>query len=83
MNWDIVEGNWLQFKGKVKQQWGDLTDDNLDIIAGKRDQLAGKLQEAYGVTSDEAEKQIKAFEKAHHDPAHVTTVPVQVPKVPL
>lgn len=49
MNWDIVEGNWKQFKGKVKAQWGKLTDDHLDVIAGKRDQLAGKLQENYGI----------------------------------
>lgn len=46
MNWDIVEGNWKQFKGNVKQQWGKLTDDHLDVIAGKRVELAGKIQEA-------------------------------------
>jgi len=63
MNWDIVEGNWKQFKGKAKEQWGKLTDDDLDVIAGKRDQLAGRIQEAYGVNKDEAEKQISAFEK--------------------
>jgi len=62
MNWDKVEGNWKQFKGKVKEQWGRLTDDQLDVIAGRRDQLAGKIQEAYGITRDEAERQIKAFE---------------------
>lgn len=62
MNWNIVEGNWKQFKGKVKAQWGNLTDDHLDKIAGKRTELAGKLQEAYGITQDEAEKQIKDFE---------------------
>lgn len=62
MNWDIVEGNWKQFKGKTKEQWGKLTDDDLDIIAGKREQLAGRIQEAYGVNKDEAEKQIKDFE---------------------
>ena len=45
MDWDRVEGNWKQFKGKVKEQWGDLTDDDLDRIAGKRDQLEGKIQE--------------------------------------
>lgn len=56
MNWDIVEGNWKQFKGKAKEQWGKLTDDDLDVIAGKRDQLAGRVQEAYGVSKDEAEK---------------------------
>jgi uncharacterized protein YjbJ (UPF0337 family) len=63
MNWDIVQGNWKQFKGKVKGQWGKLTDDHLDVIDGKRVELAGKIQEAYGVTKDEAELQIKAFEK--------------------
>lgn len=67
MNWDVIEGNWKQFKGNVKEQWGKLTDDHLDAIAGKRDQLTGRLQEAYGITRDEAELQIKAFEKAHRD----------------
>ncbi len=62
MNWDQVEGNWKQFKGKVKEQWGKLTDDQLDIIAGKRDQLTGKLQEAYGISKEEAERQIDKFE---------------------
>ena len=62
MNWDIVEGNWKQFKGKVKARWGSLTDDHLDMIAGKRVELAGKIQEAYGITKDEAEQQIKRFE---------------------
>ncbi len=67
MNWDIVEGDWKQFKGKVKTQWGKLTDDNLDVIAGKRDELSGKLQEAYGISKDEAETQIKRFEKNNKD----------------
>jgi uncharacterized protein YjbJ (UPF0337 family) len=67
MNWDQGEGNWKQFKGNVKEQWGKLTDDQLDVIAGKRDQLAGKIQEAYGVTKDEAEKQIKSFEESNKD----------------
>lgn len=67
MNWDIVEGNWKQFKGKVKEQWGKLTDDHLDTIAGKRDQLSGKIQETYGISKDEAEKQISAFEDRNKD----------------
>ena len=67
MNWDIVEGNWKKFKGNVKQQWGKLTDDHLDQIAGKRYQLIGKLQETYGMNKDEAEKQIKAFEERNKD----------------
>ena len=65
MNLDIVKGNWKQVKGKVKAQWGKLTDDQLDVIDGKRVELAGKIQEAYGVSKDEAEEQINAFEKAH------------------
>lgn len=67
MNWNIVEGNWKQFKGKVKTQWGKLTDDQLDVIAGKRVELAGKIQEAYGISTEEAEKQIKAFEEVNKD----------------
>ena len=67
MNWDIIEGDWKQLKGLVKQKWGRLTDDHLDTVAGKRDQLAGKLQEAYGITADQAEVQVKAFEQTHKD----------------
>jgi len=66
MNWDTVEGNWTQFKGKVKEQWGKITDDDLDVISGKRDQLAGKIQEAYGLSRDEAERQIEGFERTLH-----------------
>jgi uncharacterized protein YjbJ (UPF0337 family) len=62
MNWDQVKGDWMKFKGKVREQWGNLTDDQLDRIAGKRDQLAGEVQKAYGVTKEEAERQIKKFE---------------------
>ncbi len=63
MNMDTFEGNWKQFKGQVKEQWGELTDDDLDVIAGKRDQLAGRLQERYGIAKEAAEQQIKDFEK--------------------
>ncbi len=49
MDWNRVEGNWKQLKGKVKEQWGKLTDDDLDQVAGKRDQLEGKIQERYGI----------------------------------
>jgi uncharacterized protein YjbJ (UPF0337 family) len=63
MNWDRVEGNWKQLKGKVLEQWGKLTNDDLDVIAGNREKLAGRLQETYGIAQDEAEKQIKDFEK--------------------
>ncbi len=62
MNWNRIEGNWKQFKGTVKKQWGKLTDDQLDVIAGKRDQLAGKIQEAYGISKDQTEKQLTEWE---------------------
>jgi uncharacterized protein YjbJ (UPF0337 family) len=62
MNWDQVKGNWKQFRGKVKEQWGHLTDDELDVIDGRRDILIGKVQEAYGISKDQAEKQVKEFE---------------------
>jgi len=65
MNWDIVKGNWKQFRGDVQAKWGKLTDDHLDVISGKRIELAGKIQEAYGITKDEAEQQIKDFELRH------------------
>ena len=62
MNKDIFEGNWKQLKGNVKQKWGELTDDDFDVINGKRDQLVGRIQERYGVTRDEAEKQVRDWE---------------------
>jgi uncharacterized protein YjbJ (UPF0337 family) len=61
MNWDRIEGNWKQVSGKVRQQWGKLTDDDLDVIGGRREQLAGRIQEVYGISKDEAEKQIESF----------------------
>ena len=67
MNWDRAQGNWKQFKGKVKEQWGLLTDDQLDVIGGRREQLAGRVQEAYGVSRDEAERQISDFEQRNEN----------------
>jgi uncharacterized protein YjbJ (UPF0337 family) len=61
MNWDQVEGKWKQMKGSVKQKWGRLTDDDLDVIAGKRDQLIGKIQERYGMTKDEARREVESW----------------------
>jgi uncharacterized protein YjbJ (UPF0337 family) len=58
MNWDRVEGNWKQFKGKVKEKWGQLTDDDLTAINGNREQLEGKLQERYGYAKDQARKEV-------------------------
>ncbi len=67
MNWDRIEGNWKQLKGNVKQQWGKLTDDQLDVIAGKRESLSGKIQETYGISKDEAEKQVSAWQDRQKD----------------
>ena len=67
MNWDIIEGNWKQAKGKIKEQWGQLTDDDFDTIAGRRDQLNGKIQERYGLSKDEAEEQIEKWQKNARD----------------
>ena len=58
MNWDTVQGKWKQFTGQAKENWGKLTDDDLDQAAGKRDQLIGKIQERYGIARDEAERQV-------------------------
>jgi len=58
MDWNRVEGSWKQLKGKVKEQWGHLTDDDLDVIAGNRDQLEGKIQERYGYAKDKARQDV-------------------------
>ena len=63
MNWDRVEGNWKTFKGQVKQQWGKLTDDDLDVISGKREELVGRIQNTYGLARDEADRQVTEWEK--------------------
>jgi uncharacterized protein YjbJ (UPF0337 family) len=63
MNWDRVEGNWKTFKGQVRQQWGKLTDDDLDVISGQREELIGRIQNAYGMARDDAEKQVAEWEK--------------------
>ena len=65
MNKDEAGGNWKQFKGTVKEQWGKLTDDDMTIIEGKRDQLVGKIQERYGYQKDQAEKEVDSWEKRH------------------
>ena len=62
MNWDQIAGNWKQVKGVARKKWGKLTEDDVDVIAGKRDILLGKIQERHGIALEEAEKQLKAFE---------------------
>lgn len=63
VNSDQLSGNWKQFKGEVKRQWGKLTDNHLDQIDGSREKLAGKIQESYGIAREEAEKQVSAWEE--------------------
>jgi uncharacterized protein YjbJ (UPF0337 family) len=63
MNWDQVKGNWKQLKGKAKQMWGDLTDDELDVIEGKREELVGTLQAKYGLTKEQAEEKVDDWVK--------------------
>lgn len=67
MNWSRIEGNWKQLKGRVQEQWGKLTDDDLDVVAGRREQLAGRLQERYGIAQDLAEKEIATWERKATD----------------
>jgi uncharacterized protein YjbJ (UPF0337 family) len=58
MDWNRIEGNWKQLKGKIKEKWGHLTDDDLDKIAGRREQLEGKIQERYGISKDAVRKDV-------------------------
>ncbi|MEX0677409.1 MAG: CsbD family protein [Pirellulales bacterium] len=64
MNWEQIQGNWKTLKGKVREKWGDLTDDDVAVIDGKREQLLGSLEKRYGMAKEEAERQVKDFEKA-------------------
>ncbi len=61
MNWEQIEGQWLQLSGKVKSQWAKLTDDDLANVAGKKDQLIGKVHERYGILKEDAEKQVNEW----------------------
>lgn len=65
MNEDILKGSWKELRGKVKEQWGELTDDDLDKIDGKRDQMVGLLQKKYGYTRQQAESQYDDFVSAN------------------
>lgn len=67
MNWDLIAGNWKQLKGSVQEKWGRLTDDHISEAAGKREQLMGKIQEIYGVSKEEASRQVDEFAASLHD----------------
>lgn len=68
MNQDRIEGKWKEIKGKLKERWGRLTDDDLDVIAGRRDQLLGRIQQRHGLAKEEAERQVRDWE--HRNPGH-------------
>ncbi len=70
MNWDQIEGNWKQLSGKVKRKWGKLTDDDITIAKGNRDILAGRLQERYGITREEAHKQLDDWMSTDPEQVH-------------
>lgn len=61
MNWETIEGSWKEFRGRVREQWGRLTNDDVEVIAGRRDKLVGKLQEHYGIAREEAERQVREW----------------------
>jgi uncharacterized protein YjbJ (UPF0337 family) len=65
MNSDQIEGNWKQLKGKMREKWGKLTDNDWETVAGKKDQLLGKLQERYGYTREQAERDYDDFDRAN------------------
>jgi uncharacterized protein YjbJ (UPF0337 family) len=65
MNWDQIEGKWKQASGKVKEKWGKLTDDDIQMIRGKRDQLIGKIQERYAIAKADAERQVDEFSRSY------------------
>ncbi len=65
MNSDTIAGDWKQLKGKAKEMWGKLTNDDIDVIDGKRDILSGKIQKSYGITKEDAEQQIDIWSSKH------------------
>ncbi len=70
MNSDMLKGDWTNLKGKIKEKWGKLTDDDLKVIEGKRDQIAGKLQERYGYAKEQAQKELDDFCRSASATAH-------------
>lgn len=66
MNWTEVEGKWKQIKGSAREKWGKLTDDDLNVIAGRRDQFVGKLQERYAISREQAQKDLDAWMQGLH-----------------
>jgi uncharacterized protein YjbJ (UPF0337 family) len=67
MNFEQLEGKWKQYKGQVRENWGHLTDDDLQVIGGKRDKLIGRIQERYGLARERASEEVDAFMRTLHD----------------
>jgi uncharacterized protein YjbJ (UPF0337 family) len=63
MDWNRIAGNWTHWRGRVRERWGKLTDDHLDVIAGRREQLSGRIQELYGLEKEEADRQLLNWER--------------------
>ncbi|MEQ8277632.1 MAG: CsbD family protein [Deltaproteobacteria bacterium] len=61
MNWKIIEGKWDQYKGKARQKWGKLTNDDMDSVKGRRDELIGRIRERYGIAKDKAEAEVDGW----------------------
>jgi uncharacterized protein YjbJ (UPF0337 family) len=64
VDWNRISGNWTHWRGRVRERWGRLTDDHLDVIRGRREQLTGSIQELYGIGRDEAERQLRNWERS-------------------
>lgn len=64
MNWETIKGNWTELRGRIRMQWGRLTDDQLDVIEGRREVLLGQLQQTYGLTAEQADAQVTEWEDA-------------------
>ncbi len=63
MSWERISGNWAHWKGRVRERWGRLTDDQLIVVAGRREQLSGRIQEAYGISREDADRQLRNWER--------------------
>ena len=77
MNSDQIEGNWMQLKGKMREKWGKLTDNDWEQVAGKKDQLLGKLQERYGYTKEQAERDYDDWDRANQRTSKVRKMPIR------